>query len=276
MSQLDDDSLDQEPLSSSPEYSGEESDLSMTADAFAHGCDSVSISSFTSDRLKPGQEDTASLVSTATLVPECIYIPPVGYQLLSEQEFMQQKLTLQNVSEQLEKVTNEKDALQEALRCSSEDCSNRVMLLMDQIKNSEELLQNLQKTLVDSQQKTTCQMGSLLASFGRLCKDVSSLNEENDKLRALSCTGSPNEQRQAASHTPLQREAHHRQERLCIEIVTLQEELNASLGEKSDLEEQLKRERETHTEDREIMEGKYHNIILLGLKNVKPLLRTYS
>ncbi|KAM4631799.1 rab GTPase-binding effector protein 2 isoform 2-T2 [Discoglossus pictus] len=249
MSQLDDGCPGQESLNSSSEFLGDDGDNNMAADAFARGCDCVSISSFLGDRVKPDQEDTASLVSTATLVPECIYIPPVGYQLLPEQELTQQKEALQSITEQLERVTQEKEALQEALRCSSEDCSNQVQLLMDQIKDSETLLQNLQRTLVDSQQKTMRQMGALMASFGRLCKEVNSLSNENEKLRALTCVASPNEQRQAALHSPLQRDAQHRQERLCIEIVTLQEELNSQLGAKSDLEELLKRERETHTEE---------------------------
>ncbi|KAM4697696.1 rab GTPase-binding effector protein 2 [Rhinophrynus dorsalis] len=249
MSQLEDACAEQETLASCPESPGDDPELSAAAEAFARGYDCVSISSFPGERLMPGQEDTASLVSTATLVPECIYIPPAGYQLLSELEIAQQKLALQSTSEQLDRVTKEKEALRDALRCSTEDCANQVQQLLDQIKSSEQLLQSLQKSLCDTQQKTSQHMATLMASFSRLCQEVHCLNEENEKLRALSSGDSPLEQKTSVQSSSVQREAQHRQERLCIEIVTLQEELNSELGAKKNLEEQLKRERETHTEE---------------------------
>ncbi|XP_075422573.1 rab GTPase-binding effector protein 2 [Ascaphus truei] len=240
-----------------PAYCPEEplDDPDLSADSFSCAYDCVSISSFPGERLMSDQDDTASLVSTATLVPECIYIPPAGYQLLSDKELSQQKIALQSSSEQLDRVTEQKAALQEALRGSSEDCANQILLLLDQIKNSEQLLQNLQRTMCDTQQKTTRQMSALTASFSRLCEEVKYLNDENEKLRSLSCDAAPGEQRPAADPTSPRREAQHRQERLCIEIVALQEELNTELGAKRDLEEQLRREREAHTEEMEIMEA---------------------
>ncbi|MEE6497218.1 hypothetical protein FKM82_002662 [Ascaphus truei] len=240
-----------------PAYCPEEplDDPDLSADSFSCAYDCVSISSFPGERLMSDQDDTASLVSTATLVPECIYIPPAGYQLLSDKELSQQKIALQSTSEQLDRVTEQKAALQETLRGSSEDCANQILLLLDQIKNSEQLLQNLQRTMCDTQQKTTRQMSALTASFSRLCEEVKYLNDENEKLRSLSCDAAPGEQRPAADPTSPRREAQHRQERLCIEIVALQEELNTELGAKRDLEEQLRREREAHTEEMEIMEA---------------------
>lgn len=51
-------------------------------------CDSASLSSFTLDtpslpRKLNAQEDTDSLVSTGTLVPEAIYLPPAGHRLVT-------------------------------------------------------------------------------------------------------------------------------------------------------------------------------------------------
>lgn len=51
-------------------------------------CDSASLSSFSLDtpslpRKLQAQEDTESLVSTGTLVPEAIYLPPAGHRLVT-------------------------------------------------------------------------------------------------------------------------------------------------------------------------------------------------
>uniref|UniRef100_A0A803JQH2 Rab GTPase-binding effector protein 2 n=1 Tax=Xenopus tropicalis TaxID=8364 RepID=A0A803JQH2_XENTR len=249
MSQLEDEDSGQEPISPSADFPGEELEVTPVAETFARGFDCVSISSFPGERLIPGKEDTASLVSTATLVPECIYIPPSGYQLVPEQEVTEQRVALQSATERLERATREKECLQEALRCSSEECATQVQVLLDQIKSSEELLQNLQRTLSDTQQKTTRQMATLTATFNRLCQEVNCLNEENEKLRALSSATAPGEPRVTVEPSPTQRAVQHRQERLCIEIVSLQEELKLEQREKSLLEGQLRVQQETHTEE---------------------------
>ncbi|KAE8577572.1 hypothetical protein XENTR_v10022950 [Xenopus tropicalis] len=255
MSQLEDEDSGQEPISPSADFPGEELEVTPVAETFARGFDCVSISSFPGERLIPGKEDTASLVSTATLVPECIYIPPSGYQLVPEQEVTEQRVALQSATERLERATREKECLQEALRCSSEECATQVQVLLDQIKSSEELLQNLQRTLSDTQQKTTRQMATLTATFNRLCQEVNCLNEENEKLRALSSATAPGEPRVTVEPSPTQRAVQHRQERLCIEIVSLQEELKLEQREKSLLEGQLRVQQETHTEETQIMEA---------------------
>ncbi|XP_073504743.1 rab GTPase-binding effector protein 2 [Phyllobates terribilis] len=253
MSESEDGSFGQDPLTSSLEGPCDDHELLATTEAFARGFDCVSISSFPGERLIQGQEDTASIISTATLVPECIYIPPAGYQLLSEQEWVQQRAALQSTAERLEKVTQEKEALQDALRCSSEDCANQVKQLLEQIKSSEEILQGLQKTLSDTQQKTSQKMAALTASFSRMCQEVNCLDDENEKLRTLSVEAPPAGQNAQLSSP--QRAAQHRQERLCIEIVSLQEELKAEQVAKQEVEEQLRRAADTHTEEREIMEA---------------------
>ncbi|CAH2307854.1 Hypothetical predicted protein [Pelobates cultripes] len=253
MAQVDDGCLGQDTLTPCPDCPSDDSELSMGAETFARGCDCVSISSFPGERQV--QEDTASLVSTATLVPECIYIPPSGFQLLSDQELAQHKVALQSTSERLDKVTREREALQEALRCSTEDCANQVNVLLDQIKSSEKLLDGLQSNMSDTQQKTARQMAALTASFNRLCQEVNILSDENEKLRAIGGATSPEEQTPAVQTSSVQRAAQYRQERLCIEIVSLQEELKSEQAAKQGLEEQLQREKETHTEEREILEA---------------------
>lgn len=55
-------------------------------------CDSASLSSFSLDtpslpRKLNAQEDTDSLVSTGTLVPEAIYLPPAGHRLVTHNDW---------------------------------------------------------------------------------------------------------------------------------------------------------------------------------------------
>lgn len=55
-------------------------------------CDSASLSSFSLDtpslpRRHHGQDDTDSLVSTGTLVPEAIYLPPAGHRLVTHSDW---------------------------------------------------------------------------------------------------------------------------------------------------------------------------------------------
>lgn len=55
-------------------------------------CDSASLSSFSLDtpsmpRKRQSQEDTDSLVSTGTLVPEAIYLPPAGHRLVTHSDW---------------------------------------------------------------------------------------------------------------------------------------------------------------------------------------------
>lgn len=55
-------------------------------------CDSASLSSFSLDtpslpRKLNAQDDTDSLVSTGTLVPEAIYLPPAGHRLVTHSDW---------------------------------------------------------------------------------------------------------------------------------------------------------------------------------------------
>lgn len=97
------------PLEPLEELSG---DGGAAAEAFAHNCDdSASISSFSlgggasgsaslprsRHGLSPEQEETASLVSTGTLVPEGIYLPPPGYQLVPDNQWEQLQVEVSGV-----------------------------------------------------------------------------------------------------------------------------------------------------------------------------------
>lgn len=59
---------------------------------YTQQCDSSSLSCFSLDtpslpRRVPPQDDTASLVSTGTLVPEAIYLPPPGHRLVTHADW---------------------------------------------------------------------------------------------------------------------------------------------------------------------------------------------
>uniref|UniRef100_A0A8C4Y996 Rab GTPase-binding effector protein 2 n=1 Tax=Gopherus evgoodei TaxID=1825980 RepID=A0A8C4Y996_9SAUR len=225
--------------------------------AFTRGCDNVSIISIASSsagspqprrRPSPEHEDTASLLSTGTLVPESIYLLPPGFQLVPDGEWAQlqqearrHQESLQQLREQLEAAMQEKLGLQEALRQSSEDCAKQVLVLLDQIQKSEQLLQNLQATVSQTQHRTQEQIADLASSHKRLSYEVQRLSEENEGLRGsrpplvpaeeLPLTSSVQElqalvrQLQEEAGT-LRRASEHHSERLRIEIVTLRERLD--------------------------------------------------
>lgn len=71
---------------------GEAAALSMEGYFSLQHCDSASLSSFSLDtpslpRKLLAQEDTDSLVSTGTLVPEAIYLPPAGHRLVTHSDW---------------------------------------------------------------------------------------------------------------------------------------------------------------------------------------------
>ncbi|XP_074854574.1 rab GTPase-binding effector protein 2 isoform X7 [Carettochelys insculpta] len=217
--------------------------------AFARGCDSLSIASSSAGsprprrRPSPEHEDTASLLSTGTLVPESIYLPPPGFQLVLDREWAQLQLKAkhhQETLQQLEMAMQEKLQLQDALRRSSEDCAKQVLVLLDQIQNSEQLLQNLQATVSQTQHRTQEQIADLASSHKRLSYEVQRLSEENEGLRGSRAPLEPSEkpplpssvqelqalvrQQQEEAGT-LRQSSEHQSERLRIEIVALREQL---------------------------------------------------
>ncbi|XP_027952727.1 LOW QUALITY PROTEIN: rab GTPase-binding effector protein 2-like [Eumetopias jubatus] len=183
------------PLEPPEEPSG---DGGAAAEAFAHNCDdSASISSFSlgggagstalprsRQGLSPEQEETASLVSTGTLVPEGIYLPPPGYQLVPDTQWEQLQVEGQQLQKDLESVSRERDELQEGLRRSNEDCAKQMQVLLAQVQNSEQLLRTLQGTVSQAQERVQLQMAELATSHKGLSHKVKRLTEENQGLRA--------------------------------------------------------------------------------------------
>ncbi|XP_031244106.1 rab GTPase-binding effector protein 2 [Mastomys coucha] len=265
------------PLEPLEEPSG---DAGPAAEAFAHNCDdSASISSFslggaagsTSLRgpqgLSPEQEETASLVSTGTLVPEGIYLPPPGYQLVPDSQWEQLQVEGRQLQKELESVSHERDELQEGLRRSNEECTKQMQVLLAQVQNSEQLLRTLQGTVSQAQERVQLQMAELATSHKCLSQEVKRLNEENQGLRAEqlpSSTLQGSEQREdqdealpssiqelhlLVRHTRQQARARqqaqeHEAERLRIEIVKLREALDEETAAKASLEGQLRVQRE--------------------------------
>ncbi|XP_008822187.1 rab GTPase-binding effector protein 2 isoform X2 [Nannospalax galili] len=264
------------PLEPLEEPSG---DAGPAAEAFAHNCDdSASISSFSlggagssaslprgRQGLSPEQEDTASLVSTGTLVPEGIYLPPPGYQLVPDTQWEQLQVEGQQLQKDLESVSRERDELQEGLRRSNEDCAKQMQVLLAQVENSEQLLRTLQGTVSQAQERVQLQMAELATSHKCLCHEVKRLNEENQGLRAEqlpaiqgpqqhkvedeALPNSVQELQQLVQRTQQQAQARqqaqeHEAERLRIEIVKLREALEEETAARASLEGQLRVQRE--------------------------------
>lgn len=249
------------------------------AEAFAHNCDdSASISSFslggvgssaslprTHRGLSPEQEETASLVSTGTLVPEGIYLPPPGYQLVPDTQWEQLQVEGRQLQRDLDSVSRERDELQEGLRRSNEDCAKQMQALLAQVQNSEQLLRTLQSTVSQAQERVQVQMAELATSHKCLHHEVKRLTEENQGLRAEQLPALQGQEQQAGEEEALpgsvqelqqlvrrtRQEAHVRQqaqvheaERLRIEIVTLREALEEDTAARASLEGQLRAQRE--------------------------------
>ncbi|XP_035877108.1 rab GTPase-binding effector protein 2 isoform X3 [Phyllostomus discolor] len=215
------------PLEPLEELSG---DGGAAAEAFAHNCDdSASISSFSlgggtgssaslprsRQALSPEQEETASLVSTGTLVPEGIYLPPPGYQLVPDTQWEQLQMEGRQLQKDLESISRERDELQEGLRRSNEDCAKQMQVLLAQVQNSEQLLQTLQGTVSQAQERVQLQM------------------ELQQLVRRMG--------QEARVH---QQAREHEAERLRIEIVTLREALEEETAARASLEGQLRVQRE--------------------------------
>ncbi|XP_004692101.1 PREDICTED: rab GTPase-binding effector protein 2 [Condylura cristata] len=267
------------PLEPLEELSG---DGGAAAEAFAHNCDdSASISSFSlgggagssaslprhRQGLSPEQEETASLVSTGTLVPEGIYLPPPGYQLVPDSQWEQLQVEGRQLQKDLESLSRERDELQEGLRRSNEDCAKQMQVLLAQVQNSEQLLRTLQGTVSQAQERVQLQMAELATSHKCLSHEVKRLTEENQGLRAEqppsaapqgleqaegpeeSLPSSVPELQQLVRRTRQEAWAHrqaqeHEAERLRIEIVTLREALEEETAARASLGGQLRVQRE--------------------------------
>ncbi|XP_042330509.1 rab GTPase-binding effector protein 2 [Sceloporus undulatus] len=255
------------------------------AEKFARSLDSVSIASFSSlapspgplvrRRRAPSPETTSIASSTGTLVPETIYLPPVGYQLVPAAEWTQLHEQVQQQREALEAARREKTSVEEALRRSNDECSKQVQVLLTQVQSSEHLLQALQTTVSETQRQTQEQMADLAASHKRLSYEVQRLSAENEGLRGA-CSQDPCPTKddvssnlpstvpelQALVHQLRQesasqlRAAEHQAERLRIEIVSLRERLDEEAASQSRLQGALEKEQE----DRELLQASLNSI----------------
>ncbi|KAK7167564.1 hypothetical protein R3I94_001834 [Phoxinus phoxinus] len=222
---------DSDPL----ELLGETSDTETTGlmmDYFPQHCDSASMSSFSMDtpsmpRHPPPQEDTASLVSTGTLVPEAIYLPPPGHRLISHADWDKLQAHLVELQEELTELQKQKADLERELDVQSTETQKQLSLLQSQVLTSEALLQDLQKSFSQSQNAVQSRLAELSYSQKRVCNELSKLKGEDTDV----------DENSLPPHSPTL-EAAHCEERLRIEIVNLQEQL------------------ETRTEESEILEGK--------------------
>uniref|UniRef100_A0A8C0GKF9 Rab GTPase-binding effector protein 2 n=1 Tax=Chelonoidis abingdonii TaxID=106734 RepID=A0A8C0GKF9_CHEAB len=219
--------------------------------AFTRGCDSVSIISIASSsagsprlcrRPSPEHEDTASLLSTGTLVPESIYLPPPGFRLVPDGEWaqLQQEVRrmLQNLAgnrvptspnpEQLVSRESRGGAWQvretsvrvvwDGGGCWERDHGGGTSVSVGGIQSSAH--------------PPPAPPGRLQSSHKRLSYELSGLSEENEGLRgSLSPTIAPQELQalvcrlQDEART-MRRASEHHSERLRIEIVTLRERLD--------------------------------------------------
>ncbi|EHH60276.1 hypothetical protein EGM_11605, partial [Macaca fascicularis] len=174
----------------------------------------------------------------------------------------------------LESVSRERDELQEGLRRSNEDCAKQMQVLLAQVQNSEQLLQTLQGTVSQAQERVQLQMAELVTTHKCLHHEVKRLNEENQGLRAEQLPSSApqglqqeqGEEESLPSSVPelqqllrrTRQEARarlqaqeHGAERLRIEIVTLREALEEETAARASLEGQLRVQRE----DTEVLEA---------------------
>nr|KAF6272138.1 rabaptin, RAB GTPase binding effector protein 2 [Myotis myotis] len=141
-----------------------------------------------------------------------------------------------------------------------------MQVLLAQVQNSEQLLQTLQGTVSQAQERVQLQMAELAASHKGLSHEVKRLTEENRGLRAEqppssaprvleqegqeeALPSSVPELKQLVLHMGQEARAHqrareHEAERLRIEIVTLREALEEETVARASLEGQLRGQRE--------------------------------
>ncbi|XP_067882685.1 rab GTPase-binding effector protein 2-like isoform X2 [Heterodontus francisci] len=178
------------------------------ADTFAANCVSWSTGAapapYPSRQLPPGSEDTVSLLSTGTLVPESIYLPPPGHHLLHDeewneiqQEMKEYQVSLHQTRERIERETALRKNLEEALRQSTEDCSREVSLLMEKLDSSAKEIQKIKEMFTEAQEQTQKQMAELSETHKDLYFRNQQLQTENQTLK-----GQPGIHAQAGDSRP--------------------------------------------------------------------------
>ncbi|KAG7505094.1 rab GTPase-binding effector protein 2 [Solea senegalensis] len=187
-------------------------------------CDSASLSSFSLDtpslpRKRHSQEDTDSLVSTGTLVPEAIYLPPAGHRLVTHSDWDALNAQVSELRGEVSRLQDEKEELERVLDAQTNHTQRQVTMLQCQVQSSEALLQDLQKSLSQSQNDVQSHLAEFSFSQRKMCNELSRLRGEKvedipDSSAAFTAT----------LQTHLQ--GAHCEERLRIEIVNLREQLD--------------------------------------------------
>ncbi|XP_034568027.1 rab GTPase-binding effector protein 2 [Notolabrus celidotus] len=208
----------------------------LTSDGYfsLRSCDSASLSSFSMDtpslpRKLHAQDDTDSLVSTGTLVPEAIYLPPAGHRLVTHGDWDAINAQVSELRDEVSRLQAEKEDLEKELDTQTNQTHKQVSMLQCQVKTSEALLQDLQKSVSQSQNAMQSRLAELSLSQRKMCSDLSRLKgeevEEDEADSSLAFTASL--------------QGAHCEERLRIEIVNLREQLDTRAEENEVLEVQL-------------------------------------
>ncbi|XP_054891408.1 rab GTPase-binding effector protein 2 [Poeciliopsis prolifica] len=222
------------PAESEAAAEGESSPLSAEGYFSLQNCDSASLSSFSLDtpslpRKLLAQDDTDSLVSTGTLVPEAIYLPPAGHRLVTHSDWDAMNAQLSELRGEVSRLQAEKEELERELDTHTHQTHNQVSLLQSQVQASETLLQDLQKSFSQSQNAVQSRLADLSLSQRKMCCELSRLKGEEVDESLLESMSSLSSSQQGA----------HCEERLRIEIVNLREQLDSRTEENDVLEVQL-------------------------------------
>uniref|UniRef100_A0A3B5MWS2 Rab GTPase-binding effector protein 2 n=1 Tax=Xiphophorus couchianus TaxID=32473 RepID=A0A3B5MWS2_9TELE len=212
-----------QPAESEAAAEGESSALSAEGYFSLQNCDSASLSSFSLDtpslpRKLLAQDDTDSLVSTGTLVPEAIYLPPAGHRLVTHIDWDTMNAQLSELRGEVSRLQAEKEELERELDTHTHQTHKQVSLLQSQVQASETLLQDLQKSFSQSQNAVQSRLAELSLSQRKMCCELSRLRGEEvdesllDPMSSLSSGA-------------------HCEERLRIEIVNLREQLDSRTEE---------------------------------------------
>eukprot|EP00063_Salmo_salar_P049180 XP_014024015.1 PREDICTED: rab GTPase-binding effector protein 2-like isoform X3 [Salmo salar] len=203
---------------------------------FSQNCDFASFSSFSLDtpslpRRQPPQEDTASLVSTGTLVPEAIYLPPPGHRLVTHTEWDSLNTQVVELEGELRRLREERTELESELETQTTETHKHVSVLQSQVQTSEALLQELQKSFNQSQNAVHSRLAELSLSQRRVCNELSRLKGE--EIEETVGAGDAN------TRLGPTLQGAHSEERLRIEIVNLKEQLETRVEESEVLQVQL-------------------------------------
>ncbi|XP_067334359.1 rab GTPase-binding effector protein 2 isoform X2 [Channa argus] len=202
----------------------------MTEGCFSlRHCDLDSLSSFSLDtpslpRKPNSQEDTDSLLSTGTLVPEAIYLPPAGHRLVTHSDWDSLNAQVSELRDQVSRLQAEKEELERELDTQANHTHKQVSVLQSQVQTSEALLQDLQKSFSQSQNAVQSRLAELSLSQRKMCSELSRLK------------GDEVEDDVVDSSLPAMLQGAHCEERLRIEIVNLKEQLDTRTEENEVLE----------------------------------------